>query len=270
VDHGAPFARSIKNYIVVGNHDVGGLGDYVNLLATAGAGPYQGQTGGGDALGYYNNFYFPLNGPKGVDPYYVYNGDSVTETGYFLSYNNVTYTSPAAAEAYRASTAVDSGKGVKRQIDHMSNYSFDYGNAHFTFIDSNPHLYDAISTIPSPDLAAPAAFPPYPTVLHDWLINDLDSSSKPWKIVVYHHPAFSSGNATVTANQMRNVTKILDEHGVNIVFNGHEHNYQRTKPLRATDRVALAPTSSGGPAVVLDENFDGQKNTVPDGILHIV
>jgi hypothetical protein len=74
-DRGAPFIRSFKNYIVTGNHDIGGSGDFVNLLATAGAGPYAGQTGGGDALAYFNNYYFPLNGPTRVDPFYVLNGD---------------------------------------------------------------------------------------------------------------------------------------------------------------------------------------------------
>ena len=65
VNRGAPFIRSTLNYIVAGNHDVGGFGDRVNLLATDGAAPYTGQTGGGDALAYFNNYYFPLNGPEG-------------------------------------------------------------------------------------------------------------------------------------------------------------------------------------------------------------
>jgi hypothetical protein len=271
VDRGAPFIRSFKNYIVVGNHDIGLAGDYVNLLATAGAARFAGQTGGGDALAYYNNYYFPLNGPKGVDPYYVYNGDTSTYNGFFFSYNNNnTYTSPMAAEAYRASTAVNAGSGVKRQIDYMNNYSFDYGNAHFVFLDSNPHLYNALSSFPAPDLGAPSAFPSYPSVFSDWLIKDLDSSSKTWKIIVYHHPAFSSGNATVTNNQMRNVARFLDNHGVNIIFNGQEHNYQRRRPLRATPAVAVAPNESGAPAVILDTNFDSDLHTVSDGILHIV
>jgi hypothetical protein len=68
------------------------------------------------------------------------------------------------------------------------------------------------------------------------VINDLDSTRQPWKVVVYHQPAFSSGDATLANNQMRAVAKLLEDHGVNVVFNGHEHNYQRTLPIRATDQ----------------------------------
>ncbi len=270
IDRGAPFIRSFQNYIVAGNHDMGGNGDFVNLLATAGAHPYAGQTGGGDALGYYNNYYFPLNGPAGVDPFYVLNGNNSAYTGFQFSYNGTTYSSPTAAEAFRASTLVDTGRGGKRQIDHMSNFSFDYGNAHFVFLDSNPHLYNALVDYNPLYAEAPGAFPAYPKILRDWLIKDLDSSNKTWKIVVYHHPAFSSGYATLRNNQMRQITQVLEDHGVNLVFNGHEHNYQRTRPLRATPAVTNVPAASGSPAVLIDTDFDGDKHRVPNGIIHVV
>jgi hypothetical protein len=89
-------------------------------------------------------------------------------------------------------------------------------------------------------------------------------------VVVFHQPVFSSGNATLRNNQMRAVVKVLEDHGVNIVFNGHEHNYQRTRPLRALDGVAAAPSTSGPPAVAIDARFDGVTETVPDGVLYIV
>jgi uncharacterized repeat protein (TIGR01451 family) len=92
-----------------------------------------------------------------------------------------------------------------------------------------------------------------------------------WKIVVYHQPAFSSGDATIVNNQMRAVAKLLEDHGVNIVFNGHEHNYQRTLPIRATARTASTPSATAGsPAVYVDQNFDGKTATVPDGVLYLV
>jgi hypothetical protein len=269
-DRGAPFARTFKNYIVTGNHDIGGSGDFVNLLATAGAAPYAGQTGGGDALAYFNNYYFPLNGPSGVSPFYVFNGDASTNDGAFFSYNGNTYTSPAAAEAYQASTLVDSGKGPKRQIDHMGNYSFDYGNAHFVFLDSNPHIFNAKLDGAALYAAPPDTFTAYPSVLRQWLINDLDASDKAWKIVVYHHPAFSSGYATMRNNQMRAVATVLQDHGVNLVYNGHEHNYQRTRPIRATAAVTNAVSETGPDVVAMDTVFDGVTHRVADGIIHMV
>jgi hypothetical protein len=88
---------------------------------------------------------------------------------------------------------------------------------------------------------------------------------------VYHQPAFSSGDATLLNSQMRAAAKILEDHGPNVVFNGHEHNYQRTLPLRATSQTAApASTASGTPAVYIDRTYDGRSQTVPDGVIYIV
>ena len=45
--------------------------------------------------------------------------------------------------------------------------------------------------------------------------------------------------ATGVNFQMRAIAKVLEDHGVNMVFNGHEHNYQRTLPLRALPGFAV-------------------------------
>jgi len=267
---GAPFIRSIPFFIVVGNHDTGATGVTVNMLGGDGAGRFTGNTDGGDAMAYFNNYYFPLNGPVGVDQEFTWTGDSVADNGMFFKFQGVSYNSPAAIEAYRASTSVDSGSGAKRQVNHMSNYSFDYGNAHFVFIEANPHVFAGLLDGSAVFAKAPPAFSPSPSVLREWLINDLDSSSQTWKVVVFHQPAFSSGNATVKNSQMRQVAKFLEDHGVNLVFNGHEHNYQRTFPIRAEAGVATAPNPAGPAAVDIDTTFDGVSQTVPDGVLYMV
>jgi uncharacterized repeat protein (TIGR01451 family) len=278
-ERGAPFIRSIPLYIVDGNHDVGSTGATANLLADSGPttpggsgpGPFGGGVGGGDAMAHFNNFYFPLNGPENVDIEYKFNGVPQGPMNFFFSYNGVTYTPPSAMaiEALRASTAVDTGGGTKRQIDHMSNYSFDYGNAHFVFLDANPHLFNNL--LPGGPSSAQQAFPfpTYPSVLRDWLINDLDSSHQIWKIVVFHQPSFSSGNATISNDQMRTTARFLEDHGVNFVFNGHEHNYQRSLPLRVLPTIASNP-QPGVPQVAVDPAFNGADRTVPDGVLYFV
>ena len=266
---GAPFIRSIPFYIVLGNHDMGATGVNANMLGNDTAGRFSGNTDGGDALAYFNNYYFPLNGPTGVDTQFTWNGDTVTPNGMLFSFKGKTYTSPVAIAAFRASTSVDAGKGAKQQIDHMHNFSFDSGNAHFVFLDANPHLFNGQLDNTALYAEAPQAFSSYPCVLRDWLINDLDSSAQPWKIVVFHQPAFSSGDATVRNSQMRAVAKFLEDHGVNMVFNGHEHNYQRTHPIRALN-AAATPVTTGGPLVNIDTAFDGVNQTVPDGVLYLV
>src|SRR5262249_35126157 len=76
---------------------------------------------------------------------------------------------------------------------------------------------------------------------------------------------------TIVNNQMRAIAKLLEDHGVSMVFNGHEHNYQRTLPIRSTARTAgPVSTTAGSPAVFVDANFDGVRKTVPDGVLYRV
>jgi len=268
---GAPILRSKLLFPVDGNHDLGSTGVSANLLADNAAPPFSGNLSGGDALGYFNDFYFPQNGPVGFDIQNAWNVNSSVATGFTLTYQGHSYTSPAAINAFRNSTKVDTGRGASLQIDHQSNYSFDYGNAHFLFLDANPHLFN--DNLPGGSVfnTPPPTFVPYPTALGQWVINDLDSTRQPWKIVVFHQPAFSSGDATLANNQMRQIAKLLEDHGVNVVFNGHEHNYQRTLPIRATDRTGATPTTTAGaPAVLVDQKFDGSQHTVPDGVLYIV
>jgi hypothetical protein len=284
---GAPFIRTIPFYIVAGNHDVGSTGATANLLAdngpttpgSAGPGPFGGGLSGGDALAYFNNYYFSLNGPTGVDIQQRFHGDVSAPSNFFFQNNGFNGGAAVTAgtafdktvEALRASSAVNTGGGLKRQIDHMSNYSFDYGNTHFVFLDANPHLFD--NQLPGDATYASAPgfpFPPYPPVLADWLIHDLDASNQTWKVVVYHQPAFSSGNATLRNDQMRNVAKLLEDHGVNLVFNGHEHNYQRTFPVRALAGVTAAPNPSASAAVAIDAAFNGVSHSVPDGVIYFV
>jgi hypothetical protein len=268
---GAPIMRSLLYFIVDGNHDLGSTGVSANLLADDSAPQFAGNLDGGDALAFYNNLYYPLNGPAGFDIQNTWNNGTSTANGFTLTYLGKSYTSPSAIAAFRESTKVDTGKGMTPQIDHMGNYSFDYGNAHFLFLDANPHLFNGNLPSGTVDTTAPPFFTPYPPDLANWVVNDLDKSTKLWKIVVFHQPSFTSGDATLLNSQMRSVAKILEDHGVNIVFNGHEHNYQRTLPIRATARTATpASTTSGKPAVHIDASYDGQRQTVPDGVLYIV
>jgi len=268
---GAPILRNKIFFPVDGNHDVGSTGVSVNLLADNAAPAFSGNLSGGDALSFFTDFYFPQNGLEGFDIQNAWNGNNSAATGFLFTFQGQTFNSPSAIEAFRNSTMVDTGTGPTRQIDHQSNYSFDYGNAHFLFLDANPHLFN--DNLPSTNAfnAPPPVFTAYPSALGSWVINDLDSSRQLWKIVVYHQPAFTSGDATIVNNQMRAVAKLLEDHGVNIVFNGHDHNYQRSLPMRATSRTAgPVSTTAGSPAVFVDKNFDGVTKTVPDGVLYIV
>jgi uncharacterized repeat protein (TIGR01451 family) len=267
---GAPLLRNLIYYVVDGNHDVGSTGVSANLLADNSAPQFSGNLDGGDALAFYNDLYYPLNGPAGFDIGNTWNVTTSIPNGFFFSYLGHTYTSALALAAFRSSTTVNSGRGPAAQIDHMSNYSFDYGNAHFLFLDANPHLFNGLLPGGTVDTTAPPHFVAYPTALANWVINDLDSTKQLWKIVVYHQPAFSSGDGTLLNSQMRAVAKLLEDHGANVVFNGHEHNYQRTLPLRATSQTAAPAGSAPGTVVNIDQTYDGTTRTVPDGVIYVV
>ena len=268
---GAPIVRSTLFIPTAGNHDLGSTGVSANILADNAAPLFSGNESGGDIMSYFNDFYFPQNGPKGFDIQYDWDVTTSAATGFTLSYQGQNYTSPAAIAALRASTKVDTGKGLSTQIDHQSNFSFDYGNAHILVLDANPHLFNDNLPGGTPSNTAPPTYIPYPTALGQWVINDLDSTRQTWKIVVYHQPAFTSGDATLVNNQMRQIAKLLEDHGVNMVFNGHDHNYQRSLPIRATARTGATPTTTAGsPAVLVDQKFNGNTDTVPDGVLYLV
>jgi hypothetical protein len=62
--------------------------------------------------------------------------------------------------------------------------------------------------------------------------------------VYFHHPAYSSSSHGSTPSVDAELVPLFDAHGVDLVFNGHDHDYERTHPM-----LAGAPTSTtGGPA----------------------
>jgi len=75
---------------------------------------------------------------------------------------------------------------------------------------------------------------------------------------------------------MRLVSEILEHRGVDIVFAGHVHNYQRTHPLRFLAKPAPDRTFKAGSSYAIDGDFeidtafDGVTDTTPDGVLYIV
>jgi hypothetical protein len=70
---------------------------------------------------------------------------------------------------------------------------------------------------------------------------------------------------------MRLFQPVFEAGGVDVVFAGHVHNYQRSMPLK------FKPSAAGRDAkgrvngeFQLDQTFDGAKDTTPEGIVHLV
>ncbi|HEX6238058.1 MAG TPA: metallophosphoesterase [Acidimicrobiales bacterium] len=70
-----------------------------------------------------------------------------------------------------------------------------------------------------------------------WLAGRLEASTARWRVVVVHHPPYSSGHHGSLEAAQRRLVPVLAEHGVDIVFSGHDHHYERTTPQRGVTYV---------------------------------
>ena len=65
-----------------------------------------------------------------------------------------------------------------------------------------------------------------------WLERTLAASTQPWKFAYMHKGPFSSGSKHGGDPLARKiVAPIFERYGVDMVFSGHDHNYERTKPI---------------------------------------
>jgi hypothetical protein len=67
----------------------------------------------------------------------------------------------------------------------------------------------------------------------NWLKKEPAASGADWKIAFFHHPIYSSGERHGSHLPLREkLEPIFLEHGVDVVFAGHEHFYERLKPQK--------------------------------------
>jgi hypothetical protein len=64
-----------------------------------------------------------------------------------------------------------------------------------------------------------------------WLEKELAGSTSRWKVAFFHHPPYSSGGHHGSDVVLRKTLEpLFVKHGVDVVFTGHEHFYERIKP----------------------------------------
>jgi hypothetical protein len=119
--------------------------------------------------------------------------------------------------------------------DHAERYySFDYGPVHFIALDTE-FTFQNLSRRPE-QIA--------------WLEADLAATTQPWKIAYFHRSPYSAGGEHGSDLAVRaTFGPLFERHGVQLVISSHEHDYERTHPIRESSSgspVTYVVTGGGG------------------------
>jgi hypothetical protein len=91
----------------------------------------------------------------------------------------------------------------------------------------------------------------------EWLKRSLAQSQARWKIVSLHHSPYSSGQVHHNNEGLiKNLTPILAKHGVQLCLSGHNHLYERSKPINGVVYI-----TSGGGSASLHKYIEDNLNT---------
>ena len=88
-----------------------------------------------------------------------------------------------------------------------TSYSFDYGPAHFVFLNTESKVKKQT----------------------EWLRADLAATKQPWIIVAMHHGPYGGNQKESLLDKW---VPLFDEFGVDLVLQGHNHEYSRSYPLQ--------------------------------------
>jgi hypothetical protein len=127
--------------------------------------------------------------------------------------------------------------------------SFDVGSAHFALVDDQQIGEGLANGGPTDETNAQLA----------WLDRDLsaanaDRASHPFVVVINHRSLFSTSTHADDPDVLAArgaLAPLFDKYAVDLVVNGHEHEYERSKPLKAGDPPSGAPIVGSGTTYVV-------------------
>ncbi|MEL6554451.1 MAG: metallophosphoesterase [Cyanobacteria bacterium J06621_11] len=119
--------------------------------------------------------------------------------------------------------------------DQIAYPGYNMPSRYYTFQDENVQFF-ALDTNQSDGFNSEMRESPWADQLQ-WLEAELEKSTADWKVVFGHHPVFSSGRHGSQRDLLRSLSPILTRHGVQLYLNGHDHNYERTKPIDGTTYI---------------------------------
>ena len=105
-------------------------------------------------------------------------------------------------------------------------YSLDFGNVRMLMMDSSFLTEERRQSM------GKDAWAKEEQRVEAWIRSRTGSCEKPWLAAVIHHPVYGMHDGDTVSPQIRELWKpLLEEGGVRIVFSGHQHLYQRTRPI---------------------------------------
>jgi predicted phosphodiesterase len=116
-------------------------------------------------------------------------------------------------------------------------YDFTHGSGYFVALDSNQSLKEGSEQL-------------------SWLKEALASSearAAAWRICFFHHPPFSESKKDYKPPKglVETVVPLLQQSGVDLLFTGHNHNYERGK----IGNLGLVVTGGGGAPLCFEEDY---------------
>ena len=127
------------------------------------------------------------------------------------------------------------------KVDDNQVFTVCYGPAQFFLLDSNREL-------------------PYLLTQRDWLEDQLKRSTARWKIVILHHPLFSTRGSNNLIQRWA-FNDLIEEYGVDLVMQGHEHAYARMtrhddNDIPTTPVYTVSHCSPKNYYIQFDDRFD--------------
>ncbi len=97
----------------------------------------------------------------------------------------------------------------------QENFSIDYGFAHITVLNDTPEDINVIAGA---------------TV--DFMRDDFEASKAArWKLAMHHQAIWSSSNHGSTASLQEHWRPVMEEYKLDLVLNGHDHEFEISKPM---------------------------------------
>ena len=123
-------------------------------------------------------------------------------------------------------------------------YSFDYGPVHFTVIDQFTNYSNG-------------------SAQYNWIVNDLASTNKEWKIILLHEPGWSAGGHYNNYTVQNVIQPLCINYGVQFVITGHNHYYARAL-VNGVEHI----TTGGGGAPLYNPHANAQNIVKTDKSYH--